>query len=135
MTVEINDAESERALKANVLLDGEKVYKPAITTYLNQGATVGTPSVRTGMTKDVYLTLEPGAEPGGTVAVIRVFVKPMILWLWIGGAVMAIGTVLSAFPGNRRRPTDPVSAPIATSDLVASSARNDAPLPAGADDD
>ena len=82
----------------------------------------------------MYLTLEPGAEPGGTVAVIRVFVKPMILWLWIGGAVMAFGTVLSAFPGNRRRPTDPVSAPIATPDLVASASRSDA-LPAGADDD
>ncbi len=136
VTVEINDAESERALKANVLLDGEQVYRPAITTYLNQGATVGTPSVRTGIDKDVYLTLEPGAEPGGTVAVIRVFVKPMILWLWIGGAVMAIGTLLSAFPGSRRRKaTDPVSAPIATPDLVSSRQRNDAPLPAGADDD
>jgi cytochrome c-type biogenesis protein CcmF len=135
VTVEINDAESERALKANVILDGEKVYEPAMTTYLNQGATVGTPSVRTGFTKDVYLTLEPGAEPGGTVAVIRVFVKPMILWLWVGGAVMAIGTVLAAFPGKRRRATDPVSALIATPDLIASAARNDAPLPAGADDD
>jgi len=136
VTVDINDAESERALKANVLLDGEQVYRPAITTYLNQGATVGTPSVRTGFTKDVYLTLEPGAEPGGDVAVIRVFVKPMILWLWIGGAVMAIGTLLSAFPGNRRRKaTDPVSAPIATPDLVGTSVGSDAPLPAGADDD
>ena len=44
---------------------------------------------------------------------MRVFVKPMILWLWIGGAVMAIGTLLAAFPGSRRRrPTDPVSAPV-----------------------
>ena len=122
-------------MKANVILDGENIYEPAITTYLNQGVTVGTPSVRTGFTKDVYLTLEPGAEPGGTVAVIRVFVKPMILWLWVGGAVMAIGTVLAAFPGKRRRATDPVSALIATPDLIASAARNDAPLAAGADDD
>ena len=46
-------------------------------------------------------------------ATIRVFTKPMILWLWIGGAVMAIGTLLAAFPGRRRRrPTDPASAPI-----------------------
>jgi cytochrome c-type biogenesis protein CcmF len=37
-------------------------------------------------------------------------VKPLILWLWIGGALMAIGTVLAAFPGKRRRPTAPVSA-------------------------
>ncbi|WP_277619171.1 cytochrome c-type biogenesis CcmF C-terminal domain-containing protein, partial [Ilumatobacter nonamiensis] len=113
VTTEINDAESERALKANVLLDGAKVYSPALTTYLNIGQTVGTPSVRTGLSNDVYLTLEPGAEPGGTTATIRVFVKPMILWLWIGGLVMAIGTLLAAFPSSRRRRAiDPVSAPI-----------------------
>jgi cytochrome c-type biogenesis protein CcmF len=42
-----------------------------------------------------------------------VFHKPMIVWLWIGGALMALGTVLAAFPGERRRrPTDPVSAAI-----------------------
>ncbi|HEU4841647.1 MAG TPA: hypothetical protein VFT09_09400, partial [Ilumatobacteraceae bacterium] len=46
-------------------------------------------------------------------ATIRVFVKPLILWLWIGGGLMAVGTLLAAFPGRRRRrPTDPVSAPI-----------------------
>ena len=38
----------------------------------------------------------------------------MILWLWIGGLIMAIGTLLAAFPGNKRRkPTDATSAPIA----------------------
>jgi cytochrome c-type biogenesis protein CcmF len=31
--------------------------------------------------------------------------------MWIGGALMAIGTVLSAFPGRRRIPTAPVSEP------------------------
>jgi cytochrome c-type biogenesis protein CcmF len=35
----------------------------------------------------------------------------LILWMWIGGLMMAFGTVLSAFPGRRRRdPLDPVSA-------------------------
>ena len=92
-----------------------QVYRPANTKYLRQGIDVGTPSVRTGPTKDVYLTLERGAAPGDTTATIRVFVKPLILWLWIGGAVMALGTLLAAFPGSRRRrPTDPVSAPVAS---------------------
>ncbi|MFN3255730.1 MAG: heme lyase CcmF/NrfE family subunit [Ilumatobacter sp.] len=113
VTEELNAAGSERALKANVLLDGEQVYSPAITTYLNIGQPIGTPSVRTGLVKDVYLTLEPGSEPGDSTATIRVFVKPMIVWLWLGGLVMAIGTLLSAFPGSRRRnPISPVSAPI-----------------------
>jgi cytochrome c-type biogenesis protein CcmF len=38
-------------------------------------------------------------------------VQPLVLWLWIGGAVMLVGTVLAAFPGLRRSPTAPVSEP------------------------
>jgi cytochrome c-type biogenesis protein CcmF len=69
--------------------------------------------VRTGWNEDIYLTLGQGVAPGDTEATIRVFIKPMILWLWIGGAVMALGTLLAAFPGSRRRNAiDPVSAPI-----------------------
>ena len=44
---------------------------------------------------------------------ISVSIKPMMLWLWVGGLMMAVGTLLSAFPGRRRRqPTDAVSAPV-----------------------
>ena len=102
-----------RVVTADVLLDGDRVYGPAMTKYLRQGIDIGTPSVRTGPTNDVYLTLERGAVPGASEATIRVFVKPLILWLWIGGALMAIGTLLAAFPGTRRRrPTDAASAPV-----------------------
>ena len=81
--------------------------------------------MRTGLTEDIYLTLDPGAVAGDSTATIRVFVKPMILWLWIGGLIMAIGTLLAAFPGTRRRRAiDPVSAPSAEPD------REPAPSPA-----
>ena len=134
----LNDAGSESALEARVLLDNSKVIVPAITTYLNMGVDVPTPGVRTGLTNDVYLTLEQGAQPGDTEVSIQAFVRPMILWLWIGGLVMAIGTLLSAFPGSRRRRAiDPVSAPIdvGARGAAASSAVPDdepEPEPAGA---
>jgi len=112
--VETQD-ERARVVKAEVLLDGDRVYRPASTKYLQFGQDIGTPSVRTGVTKDVYLTLEPGSgvRGGDRDAVIRVFVKPLILWLWIGGGIVAFGTLLAAFPSSRRRrPTDPASAPV-----------------------
>jgi cytochrome c-type biogenesis protein CcmF len=43
---------------------------------------------------------------------LRVVVQPLIVWLWIGGGVIALGTILAAWPGRRRKPTDPVSAPV-----------------------
>ena len=105
------DARTDTA-RANVLLDRTKVYGPAVTTYLQMGMTIGTPSVRTGLAKDVYLTIDGTNPPSpeASTVVLRVFVKPMILWLWIGGALMAIGTVMSAIPSRlHRRPTDPTS--------------------------
>lgn len=130
----VNDAGSESALEARVLLDDSKVIVPAITTYLNMGIDVPTPGVRTGLTNDVYLTLEQGAQPGDTSVSIQAFIRPMILWLWIGGLVMALGTLLSAFPGSkRRRATDPVSAPIPAGATVAAASDGEPePEPAGA---
>ena len=53
----------------------------------------------------------------------------MIVWLWIGGGLMAVGTVLSAFPGTRRRrPTDPVSAPIAAGSAAGTRSTTRCPL-------
>lgn len=115
--VRVSETVDQRAsvVKAEVLLDGRQVYEPAITKYLKLGQDIGTPSVRTGFTSDVYLTLDGTLRPspGDTSVTLRVFVKPMIMWLWIGGGLMAVGTLLAAFPNRwHRRPTAPVSAPI-----------------------
>jgi cytochrome c-type biogenesis protein CcmF len=41
-------------------------------------------------------------------AVIGVIVEPLVSWLWIGGGLMAVGTLLAVWPGERRRrPTAP----------------------------
>jgi cytochrome c-type biogenesis protein CcmF len=99
------------ATKVRVQVDGGQVYEPALSRYPGFGQLIGTPSVKTGLKEDVYLTVTrlPDA-PGGAVT-LRVIIQPMVLWLWIGGGVMAFGTVLAAWPGHRRRPTDPVSSP------------------------
>jgi cytochrome c-type biogenesis protein CcmF len=112
--VGVRSFETERSVgvKADVSIDGGQAYAPALTRFLGAGRDIGTPSVKTGLRRDIYLTLEKSVAEGATEAQIRVFIKPMIIWMWIGGALMAIGTVLAAFPGTRRRPTAPASAPI-----------------------
>lgn len=97
-----------------VSIDGGQTYAPAISTFSNFGTNIPTPSVRNGVLDDLYLTMESGAAPGDTKATIKVFIKPLVVWLWIGGAMMVVGTLLAGFPGKRRRlPTQPTSAPIA----------------------
>jgi cytochrome c-type biogenesis protein CcmF len=100
-------------VRALVRVDGGQTYAPAITTFTNFGTKIPTPSVRNGPFNDIYLTLEPSVRFDGTDAPVRVQIKPLVVWLWFGGALMAFGTLLAGFPGRRRRvPTDPVSAPI-----------------------
>jgi cytochrome c-type biogenesis protein CcmF len=103
------------ARKADIRIDGGDVYSPAWQRFNDQGQFVGAPSVRTGLTGDIYLTLASSPSTGAESPItLQVLLSPLTVWLWIGGAVMAVGTVLAAFPGRRRRPTDPVSAPIET---------------------
>jgi cytochrome c-type biogenesis protein CcmF len=95
-------------IKARVAVDGGQVYAPALTKFPNATQTIGTPSVAWGLREDVYLTFASPPTTAGGPAIIGVIVEPLVSWLWIGGALMAIGTLLSVWPGGRRRrPTDP----------------------------
>jgi cytochrome c-type biogenesis protein CcmF len=112
------DDERKSSVAALISIDGGQAYAPAIGKYKAMGMNIGTPSVKTSFVKDIYLTLEPPVRVSSDAAKIKVFIKPMIMWLWIGGGLMALGTFLSAFPGKRRRPTDPTSAPVPTEATV-----------------
>jgi cytochrome c-type biogenesis protein CcmF len=93
---------------AYVQIDGGAVLAPAIDTFSGQSQPVGTPAIRSTFFDDVYLS--PGsllANP--TSATLTIIVLPLVVWLWAGGFVTGIGAVLAAFPGRRRRPTDPIS--------------------------
>lgn len=97
--------------RALVEIDGTGPWAPALNRFDFGNQVIGTPSVRTTATHDVALTLLSSPEGERTSATIRVTVQPLVVWLWIGGGIMAAGTALAAFPGRRRDPLDPVSAP------------------------
>jgi len=88
--------------QALVRVDGKGPYAPGVTRYLVSGQQIGTPSVRTTVTNDVALSLLTLPEQADGPVVIRVTVQPLIVWLWIGGGIMAFGTLLSAWPVGRR---------------------------------
>jgi cytochrome c-type biogenesis protein CcmF len=98
--------------EAKVRIDGSKVYRPAISQYTGGGAAIATPAVRSTPFDDVYIKLVDAPLHQGDPATIGVIIQPLIMWLWIGGGVVALGTLLAAWPGRRRRPVDPASAPV-----------------------
>ncbi|MCJ7671013.1 MAG: heme lyase CcmF/NrfE family subunit, partial [Acidimicrobiia bacterium] len=105
-TVSVSD--QKRVIKARVRIqDGDKdlgVYAPAVNIFPNSTSAIGTPSVRTGLLRDVYLTLVSSPVDGGRVT-LGVAVNPMVVWLWIGGGFLAVGTTIALLPVLRRRRT------------------------------
>ncbi len=93
------------------------VYAPAVSIFPNATTSIGTPSVRTGLLRDIYLTIISSPAEGGQVT-LRVAVNPMVLWLWVGGGVLALGTLVALAPSLRRRGRAPASLDAGPGDLV-----------------
>jgi cytochrome c-type biogenesis protein CcmF len=59
-------------------------------------------AMRTTAREDLYLVL--GSYDGATgLATLQIFVNPLVVWLWIGGIVMALGTVIVMSPTAAER--------------------------------
>jgi len=102
---------SHSALQAGLRIDGGSIFYPAISQFGAGTQAVGTPAIDSSWRDDVYLTID-SIPDRGTVWTFGVVVQPLVMWLWIGGGLVVVGSILSAIPGRRRRPTDPVSSPV-----------------------
>jgi cytochrome c-type biogenesis protein CcmF len=102
---------ASHALEAVLRVDRSGTFLPAITQFGSGTQPVGTPAIDSSLRDDVYLTIDSVPGKGGAWT-FGVVVQPLVRWLWLGGALIVLGSVLAALPGRRRRPTDPVSAPV-----------------------
>ena len=105
---DVIDQPNKRTFRARVRIDGAKVYAPALHQFPGASLAIGSPSVRSGPIDDVYLTLVAAPDSvrrADQTAVIGVNIQPLVAWLWAGGAVMGFGTLLAAWPRDRRRRT------------------------------
>ncbi|MGA3148254.1 MAG: cytochrome c-type biogenesis CcmF C-terminal domain-containing protein [Acidimicrobiales bacterium] len=102
---------SHSAFEAVLQVDHGGMFFPAISQFGSGTQAVGTPAIDSSWRDDLYLTIDSIPSNGGSWA-FGVVEQPLVMWLWIGAVLVGIGSVLSAIPGRRRRPTDPVSAPV-----------------------
>ncbi|MFQ5945072.1 MAG: heme lyase CcmF/NrfE family subunit [Anaerolineae bacterium] len=66
-------------------------------------------SWRTILLEDVYVILA-GLEDGGTTATFRVFVNPLVSWIWLGALGVLFGVVVAGWPdaSQKMRVPDPL---------------------------
>ncbi len=110
--LEANENARRIHIFANVLIDGDQVYTPGSTIFRQLGVPVATPSVRPGFAEDLFLVLDRFEDDPSDPISLRIIVRPLISWMWVGGGLMALGSALALFPGRRRRGTEAVSATI-----------------------
>jgi cytochrome c-type biogenesis protein CcmF len=57
--------------------------------------------------EDVYVVLN-GWEEGGATATFTLYINPLTMWMWIGGVVLVLGTVIAIWPHPKRRRAESV---------------------------
>jgi len=74
------------------------VVAPALKFFPNQESPVGRAVHRSSLSEDLYLILSGFSEIQENRATLKVLVRPLVVWIWIGGAVVALGTVIAIWP-------------------------------------
>ncbi len=59
------------------------------------------PAIRSGLVEDVYVSSTELLEDGS--ASFRLFVNPLVWWVWVAGPIMILGTLVSLWPERRSR--------------------------------
>lgn len=88
--------------------------EPRMNFYPTSQSPVPTPSVRSRLGGDIYLSLM-AFERDGSQATIRVILEPLVPWIWFGGLVVCLGGLLAAVP-QRRRAGAPATEPSRVAD-------------------
>ena len=93
-----------RETRAELMISGPQSgsLTTALRDYPSSTTPIATPAVRSSFGEDLYVTLI-AYNPDTGSATLRVFVNPLVGWIWLGGAIVALGAVFAAWPERRRR--------------------------------
>jgi cytochrome c-type biogenesis protein CcmF len=86
--------------------NGEFVRKltPEIEFYQRTGQPMTIPSARSTITEDFYVILVNWEPTTADAATFRIFLNPLINWVWAGGIIFVIGTLIAAWPDREKAP-------------------------------
>jgi cytochrome c-type biogenesis protein CcmF len=89
--------------RAELSYDGPQSgsLRTALRDYPNSQAAIATPAVRTSLGEDLYVTLL-ASDPETQAVTLHLFVNPLVVWIWIGGLIVGIGSAFAIWPEARR---------------------------------
>lgn len=79
-----------------------KNIRPRTEFYTRTGQPMTIPAARSTIAEDFYVLLVNWEPTTATEATFRVYVNPLINWIWAGGLIFVIGTLVAAWPDPRK---------------------------------
>ena len=104
----VEDTPNYQSMKATVSLfeDGVKVATmgPERRRYkAGEQQTTTEVSIWSTLKEDVYVVFS-GATADGKRANIQVYYNPLVMWVWLGGIVLGLGTLIALLPNKKSSP-------------------------------
>ena len=78
------------------------VLSPALKFFPTQKSPVGRAVYRSTFKEDLYIVLSGFSEVEQNQATLKVLVRPLLSWMWIGGFVIVLGTIVAVLPVRRK---------------------------------
>jgi cytochrome c-type biogenesis protein CcmF len=75
---------------------------PQREIYPNMGLAITHPGLKSNLAVDLYAILMDWRPESQDIATFRIYVNPLVNWLWIGTGLLTFGTVIAAWPDKRR---------------------------------
>jgi cytochrome c-type biogenesis protein CcmF len=95
---------SRTAAEVSVWRDGKRIatLAPEKRFYKRPQQPTTEVAMRSTLAEDLYVVLGSYDPPSGLVT-LQAFVNPLVSWLWIGGIIMAGGTLVTMWPTAAER--------------------------------
>jgi cytochrome c-type biogenesis protein CcmF len=74
-------------------------------------------ALRSSLKEDLYVVLA-GFNQSTSKAVIHTFLNPLVSWIWIGGLVFMLGTVVCLIPDRHEKAMQKVATPVEAEELA-----------------
>ena len=79
---------------------------PALKFFPAQDSPIGRAVFRSTLKEDLYLILSGFSDVGQNQATLKVLIRPLVLWIWLGGVVITLGTLMTILPLGRAARTE-----------------------------
>jgi cytochrome c-type biogenesis protein CcmF len=73
-------------------------FKPRTELYTRTNQPMTIPDARSTISEDFYMLMVNWEPTSADAATFRVYLNPLVNWVWFGGIIFIIGTLIAAWP-------------------------------------